>query len=308
MDRRPRTLFLANRLARKGTLAFARMVAPLARVTNLVGAEIPEAEAAMVETIRRGLAGGIEWFVIAGGDGTLAVAANELVGTSAVLAALPAGTGNTLAWALSLPRRDSDWLAMAAQGFVDTMDVGLVQAGGQRRVFLNTVTIGLASTLAGRLTPTEKRRLGLLAWPRHLGSVLNQAPVVEVALLDASGTSDRFLTRLLVVVNGCGLAGPIVAGPPPMANQDGVLEVFALGEDSLGSMARVTVRVLLASHREDPAAHYQQASAFSLLARPAQPMDIDGESWGQTPARFSVLPRALSILLPERFASSAHLL
>ncbi len=295
---RPITVFLANRRARRGTLAFARMAAPLARVTNLVGAAIPDGEAQMAEAIRRGVANGIEWFVIAGGDGTLAMAANELVGTRAVLAVLPAGTGNTFAWAMNLPRRDADWLEMAARGFVDTMDVGLAESGRERRVFLNTATVGLTSALAGRLTVAEKRRLGLLAWPRHLGSTLNEASLVEVALLDGAGGWDRFWTRLVVVVNGCGLAGPIVAGRPPLPNQDGVLEVFALGEDSLSSMARVTARVLLARHRQDPAAHYRRVSALNLFTQPAQAMDLDGEPWGQTPARFSVLPRALSILLP----------
>lgn len=294
----PATWLVANPYARQGRARFDQARTRLPPVCDLQGINCPNNGDEFRACLRRGLEQGIAWFAIVGGDGTLSMAANELAGQGAVMIPLPAGTGNTFAWAMNLPRRLDAWVDMVRDGHVERIDVGVVEAGGESRLFLNSATIGVTSTLLRYLTESQKRRFGLGAWMLEIGRALKNAPMVDSWIQCAEG-GDRFQTRQLVIVNGSGLAGPLGVAGGRTAGRDGLLEVFSVGSGSAGSMLRVAARILVANHRRDPAAHFRRASQFDVFTTPALPMDIDGEPWHSTPARFSVRPLALQVLVPR---------
>lgn len=76
---------------------------------------------------------------VAGGDGTVAAAANELIGTSTELALLPAGTLNHFATRLGIPGDLEAALEMATGPSARSIDVGTLND----RVFLNTSSVGM---------------------------------------------------------------------------------------------------------------------------------------------------------------------
>ncbi len=294
----PPTCFLANPHSRYGRSLYQAGKKRLGALCDVRDWVMPNDPAAFRSAIRHGLSQGVQWFVVAGGDGTLALAAEELMERSAVMIPLPAGTGNTFAWSLKLPREWKRWESMVRRAWVREFDLGVVQAQGQQRVFLNTATVGVTSTLIDLVNERDKRRYGLAAWVVHLRNAMERAPILESFLINPQGGGDHFYTRQIVVVNGKGLAGPLASGPNSESGRDGALEIFALGDPTAASMIRVAARVLVSRHRQDPTAHYQRARTFDLYTRPALTIDLDGEAWQSTPARFSVKPLALRVMVP----------
>ena len=59
----------------------------------------------LIEFARRAVADGVERLLVAGGDGTMHLAAQGLVGSDCAMGVIPLGTGNDLARALGIPRK-----------------------------------------------------------------------------------------------------------------------------------------------------------------------------------------------------------
>ena len=86
---------------------------------------------------------GADMVAVAGGDGTIASAAQLLAGTDIPLAILPFGTMNLLARDLAIPLDLEGAIAAIADGDVRSIDVGSVNG----RVFLCNSVIGIAAIL-----------------------------------------------------------------------------------------------------------------------------------------------------------------
>ncbi|MBX5466696.1 MAG: diacylglycerol kinase [Firmicutes bacterium] len=290
------TWLVVNPAARRGAVAFAEARAWLKAAVRLSGAFMPTSLEAMTALLRRAVDVGVERVVVGGGDGTLSHAAQVLQQTPVAMGVLPLGTGNTFAWGLGLGPRWHHWLEVIRQGWAVPMDLGEAEASGERRVFLNSATIGVSEALVELLSQEAKRRLGWWAWPLAFRRALKATPAIAVRLGRADG-EDRFVTRQLVVANGRTVAGPIPTSP--LASPwDGWLDVFCLGGPSEGEILCATVRVLTGHHVRAAASHYQRARTLTLEAEPPARLDVDGELWRLTPVRFSVKPRALWVVAP----------
>jgi diacylglycerol kinase family enzyme len=51
-------------------------------------------------------------------------------------------------------------------------------------------------------------------------------------------------------------------------------------------------------YSHDPQIAYYRARTIQIIARPRQPVQVDGDPIGQTPMTFEVVPGAISALLP----------
>jgi diacylglycerol kinase family enzyme len=106
---------------------------------GLVAAFIP-AEGSLPDRIARAVAAGADAVVVAGGDGTIACAAQHMAGGSVPLGILPFGTMNLFAKDLHLPVGDvAAALRVIAAGHTRRVDVGDVNG----RVFLCGSMLGL---------------------------------------------------------------------------------------------------------------------------------------------------------------------
>src|SRR5207244_9077670 len=88
---------------------------------------------------RQAVVDGMERVLVAGGDGSVAEAANVLAGTGVALAVVPGGTGNLFALNLGLPTDAEAALHLALTGAARPLDVG--RANGH--VFLVAAGMGL---------------------------------------------------------------------------------------------------------------------------------------------------------------------
>jgi diacylglycerol kinase family enzyme len=102
---------------------------------------------------------GLDAVFVLGGDGTLRLAATELVGTETALGALPGGTTNVVAGALGLPADPVRAARALTVAPTRELDVGRAGEG----VFLMQLSGGLDARVMAAVDARWKRRFGRLA-------------------------------------------------------------------------------------------------------------------------------------------------
>jgi len=91
---------------------------------------------------------------------------------------------------------------------------------------------------------------------------------------------------------------PIV---PDASIVDGRLDVFTATGFNRWEIVRMFVALFFGMHTRLTEAEYFSGPEVTVTIAPPQKLDVDGELRGTTPARFSVDPKALRVLVPEGF-------
>ncbi len=149
------------------------------RTTDISGGSAAESS----ELLRAAIGLGTDAVAVAGGDGTVHLALEELAGTDVPLGIIPSGTGNDTATALGLRELDADAAADA------------IVAGVTRRIDLARVTRSdgssayYGSVLASGFDSLANDRANAMSWPRG-GSRYTIALLAD-RVPDAQGHSVR---------------------------------------------------------------------------------------------------------------------
>jgi diacylglycerol kinase family enzyme len=85
---------------------------------------------------------------------------------------------------------------------------------------------------------------------------------------------------------------------PDARLDDGRLDICILERCRPGRLARFSLGLLRGGHVRLPDVRYFQSTAFTCAAADAVPLELDGEDAGDGPVTFSVLPRALRVVVP----------
>jgi len=233
--------------------------------------------------------------VVAGGDGTLACAAQALSGYETELAILPLGTLNHLARDLDIPPELEAAAELAAHGRAAPIDVGTVN--GQR--FVNNVSIGIYPRMVRERDAVREDR----AWPKWLATVpaaLNTVARLPHHRLRVSyrGRDEMLVTPLLFVGNGIySLEQGEVGCRTDL--KGGKLGIYAVGHRTRAALLWFAVRTLLG--RADPRADFVLIGESEDLRvqahRDRVEIAMDGEvKLLASPLRFGVDARALRVV------------
>jgi diacylglycerol kinase (ATP) len=247
-----------------------------------------------------------EWheglLIVAGGDGTINDAVNGLgkagFPEGVTLGILPAGTGNDLAATLCIPDDPDEAEDVIRQGRVRTLDVARVRSEGiGERFFINVATGGLGAEISDANEGELKRRWGKLS---YLRASLEVAKDFDVRELDLYLDGELHRTRAVnVVVGNCRYAGGGWLAAPRANPEDGLLDVVIIEKLGLADLLQ------LAPASMARADYLGKEGVFSARAKeirvetqpPGLDFTVDGEVVGDEPARFSVIPRALKVIV-----------
>ncbi|MDB4881517.1 MAG: diacylglycerol kinase catalytic region [Gemmatimonadetes bacterium] len=148
----------------------------------------------VAQTVRELVASGARRVLVSGGDGTIATAASELIGTPTELAILPGGTLNHFARDLGVSTVAAEALALAAEGACRGVDVGMVNG----EIFLNTSSVG-AYVRFVRLRERLERSLGYrVATALAAVRLLVQLPSIALEL-EVDGKPRIYRTPLVFI-------------------------------------------------------------------------------------------------------------
>jgi len=249
------------------------------------GAESPTAE----DLARRGVAEKYEAVLVAGGDGTVGVAARALVNTAVTLGILPFGSFMNIARAVGIPREDRAAAArIIADGHSRAIDVGRVG----EHLFFEAAGIGLDAHAfeAGHAFQRGERSSAIAA----VGALIRRSGVRVRIEADGRIRSHRVLQA--VVCNGPWYGWGFEVAPGARID-DGRLDLVVFGG---GRLAVLRELIAAAVDRDRPARGRRYLGKRIVLSS-REPLEVhaDGQLVGALPQTFEALPRALRVYAPQ---------
>jgi diacylglycerol kinase (ATP) len=252
-----------------------------------------------------------EWqeglLIVAGGDGTINDVVNGLgragFPEDVTLGILPAGTGNDLAATLCIPEDPDLAEDVILQNRGRRLDVARVRSEGiGERFFINVATGGLGAEISSVNDEELKKRWGKLSYLRASLEVAKDFAVRELTLyLDGER---REVEAVNVAVGNCRYTGGGWPATPKANPEDGLLDVVIIETLGAGELLGLAPAALAEfDYLDKEGIFFARAKEVRVETHPGLEFTADGEVIGDEPAEFSVIPRALKVLVGPDYVS-----
>lgn len=231
---------------------------------------------------------------VLGGDGSVNLAVNGLAGTSGTLAVLPAGTGDDFAKAIDVGKLEAATRLLADPKTVDVDLIG-VTAGVEQRRFINVAGAGFDSEVSD-VAAGMRRRVGSRA--HYAIATVKTLPRFVPARfhLDLDGSSIDVDAMLVVVGNSYAYGGGMKV-LPQASIVDGALDICIVTAMSKAAFLRAFPKVYVGKHATHPNVMMLRGTDLKVEANRRVSVFADGEKVGSLPAVFTVLPKALPVVV-----------
>jgi YegS/Rv2252/BmrU family lipid kinase len=306
-----RTLVIANPKSRNRAPArrLKSLEAKLRRALGPLDVECTRAPHDAERIAREGVRSGVERIIVAGGDGTLSEVVTGLLsaglGDYATVGLLPVGTAGDFARGLGGPRDLDAAIDRLARGRTLRVDAGRVtyRSDGREAVtsyFANIASLGLSGDIAEWVNRTGKLFGGRLSYlfGTLRGVARYRSEPVSISV-DGECVFEDALT-VAAIANGPCFGGGMQIAPNARVD-DGVFDWVIVPAMSRFSLLRKIPLLYSGSHLRDPQILHGRGRVIEARAMegPVR-IDVDGEALGALPARFEILPNAITLLGFER--------
>ncbi len=239
--------------------------------------------------VRRYVAEKAKCVAVVGGDGTVALAVQELAHSKTALGIIPQGTFNNFAMALHLPSDLPSILRVLRDGAVREVDLGKIRD----RYFTEAAGVGIfADALAmygpdpGKSIARAAITLGRLFFsyqPRYIRLTADGQPIAERAVLCTVANTYR-----------TGSAVPIA---PDAKVTDGQLDVVIVGDLTRKELIPYFRALVAKRHLNLPKVTTMRATQVLIHANKPMRVHADDQIVGKTPVAIEADPRALQVLV-----------
>lgn len=250
---------------------------------------------------REAVSEGRDLVIVCGGDGTINEAVNGLAGSRVPMAVLPAGTANILAKELRLPWDVRKAAEQIPRGTPRRIALGLLSPtsnGDAPRYFLCVGGVGPDGVMVYTLDPGLKKKTGILAyWMEGFRQLFRyRFPRFRVV-----SESREVEASLVVVGRTKNYGGPfrITTGADLFEN---TFEVLAVTTRSPIRYLSYLPALWLGYLRRLDGVHTWKTA--EVECRPGVDgvayAQVDGEPSGRLGVKFSIVPNALTLIVPEK--------
>ncbi len=285
------TIFLNNN---SGAFKVSPTRDSLARLASEVGLatvtiETPSPDD-MRQQIKQSLKEGNKHFIIAGGDGTLACAVQELAEREVTLGIIPLGTHNNFAASLGIPKDPKSALQIIKSGRVCPVSVG--KAGD--RYFIEGAGVGLlADALAAYGEGSHGNPFrGLLVLVRLLFSLRLHYLKLQ---LDGQAYADKAIMCTVANTFRLGAALPVA---PNAILTDNLFDIVIIGDLTWREIIPYYKALRAHKHLELPKVSHLKAKTVTLDGPWKMQIHVDDTIVGLTPLTITLLPKALNVIVP----------
>jgi diacylglycerol kinase (ATP) len=262
---------------------------------------------------RAAVVAGCDTVIACGGDGTINDILQGLVGTSAALGVIPLGTANALAHDLALPMHPVKAARVLLSAERRTYSLGKVtfhdRSGAQQsKYFTVAVGVGADAHLFYKLDQQLKGRWGMAAYYAKATHVwfTHEMGYFDVAFRGQTAQPLEARVTELLAVRIANFGGVLRAFAPgaELSRQDMRLVLFKTR--SRLRYLRYILRAAFGRSWQVPGIELQNAD--SVICRPSSHsgeriyVEADGELVGTLPAELSVVPDAITLLVPRKSA------
>ena len=262
------------------------------------------------ELARNAVQQGCQMVVACGGDGTINEVVNGIAGTNAPLAVLPAGTANILAKELGIPWDIPAAARLIAPGKLARIALGQAQwrANGSssptvptQRYFLCVSGAGPDGAIVHSIDTAHKLRVGILAyWMEGF----RQFFTYPFPLFQIDSPEKQLAASLIVVGRTKNYGGPfqITTGASLFDEQ---FEIVAYSGRSRMGVLMCLPAIWLGRLHEVKGIHVWKSARFTCQATNGSQIfsQLDGEPGSALPVEFSIVPDALTLVIPAHAAT-----
>lgn len=247
------------------------------------------------ELARQAIAEGSDLILVLGGDGTINEVVNGMAGSSVPLGVIPGGTANVLAMELGLGSNLEKALTRLSHTQERRIALGRFHdARGESRYFLNMGGVGLDAKVVSEVNQSLKRSTGKFSyWVAGLSQITS-----TFEQFDACCNGKRYRCGFALVSRVRNYGGDLeIARGASLLNDEFEVVLFE-GSHPL-RYAGYLVGVLVKQVQSMPGVHTFRVPRIEFSG--AGHLQVDGEYAGRLPARFEVVPDALTLLVPNSY-------
>ena len=232
--------------------------------------------------------------IAAGGDGTINEIIQELAGSETALGVLPFGTVNVWARETSIPLDISGAREVLLNGVRRHVDLGKVND----RYFLLMAGIGFDADVANAIEKKPIKRLGVLGY-LLVGAWLGLGYESFRVHLTIDGRMKKRNALQIVVGNTRLYAGAIKYTWNAKCD-DGLLDICVVRRRSMLGRIEVLLDFLFYREQRQRWVSYEKCTALEVRTRKPIAIQVDGDPFGYSPARFTIAPQALKVIVPRQ--------
>ena len=238
---------------------------------------------------------GTTHFAVAGGDGTVNLAANVLLSMEGIgqptIGVLPVGTGCDLLRTFGLPQDLGGAARHLATDAVYPIDVATLEGSWGVRYFVNVAQVGVGAA-AAETAQRVTRKVGAARYPIAFAARLPRFPAAHVTV---ETEKRRYESEALAVIlaNAQFFAGGWNVAPKATL-VDGVLDMQIINCAKTRAPSLVP-KIIKGTHLTDRAVRRFSAATFRIETNVEWPLEADGDYIGNTPVSGRVVPAALRL-------------
>jgi diacylglycerol kinase (ATP) len=265
--------------------------------------DMTEAPGHAIELTKSAVGKGYEMVVSVGGDGTIHEIVNGLHdaggNTDVVVGIVNTGTGADYIRTIGVPRRYKEACRCLLSPGRRTVDLGVVEytKGGQRkkRLFVNFAGIGFDAEVVKATTEKFKALGDMPSYLMGLFSTLMSYENRDVSIMVDGEHGERRVCTIMMNNGRYGGGGML---PAPNADPgDGFFDVVIIDDITKPDLIVSIPRIYRGTHLTHPKVTLMRAREVEIRPTLTSAVQADGELLGEAPARFSVLPAALNIVV-----------
>lgn len=242
---------------------------------------------------------GFNYIAAVGGDGTVNEVATGLVNTSISLGVIPRGSGDGIARGLNIPLFLRRAVKAVCTGAPRQIDVGKIE----NRYFFATTGMGF-DAVVGKLFSEGNIRGPLPYFYISLREFFTYKPQEYILQLNNREIKVKALILAVANTNQFG-NGAIIA---PMAKpDDGLLDVCIIKDIKFFEAIRHLPKLFTGKLVKTSYYEFYRTKSITIIRPELAPIHVDGEPIdGNKELHISVLPKALSVIIPSRKKHSKH--
>jgi diacylglycerol kinase (ATP) len=241
------------------------------------------------ELTRAAVRDGFDLVVAAGGDGTIGLVAEELLGTETALGILPLGSVMNIPRMLGVPRDLEAAAAVLVAGSARTIDVGLAKG----RFFYEAGSVGMNAAMFREAQGFDRGDYSSVV--RTVWVAIRYRPARMRIELDEGVVQTRAL--MVTVANGP-YTGIGMTVAPDARMDDGKFDVRVFQNFSKAELLRHLLSIAFGRRAYSPHVSTYRSSRVRIESSSPLPCRADSHDLGTTPVEFVIRPRALRVVVP----------
>ncbi|WP_255519404.1 lipid kinase [Oscillatoria sp. FACHB-1407] len=287
-----RALLLINPYARRGEQTRLQVIEWL-KAFDMEFIDVPIADPAKISDLIQTYRDRVDRVIIGGGDGTMNAAIAGLLATQLPLGVIPLGTANNLARTLKLPQSLEMACRAIVQGKTQLIDLGCVNG----KYFLNVAGMGISADINQQVEDNVKRRWGVFAYAMTALRVISRYRrfTAEIRCNDQSVWVKTFQ---ITVCNGRYYGSGLTVAADA-AIDDERLDLCSLEVQHWWQAIALIPTLMRGEYATGQRIRVLQGQEIEIYTTKPRLIDTDGEVSSRTPAYFRVIPKAISVFVPD---------